>query len=184
LNHDDEKQLRILGWLHYVGAGLSAVIPLSGALYAAFEVAILLGRFPGEARSPGEAVGWLPLGMGFFTMLIGITAVTLNLLTARSLRDRKNHTLCVLTSAMNCIYPPLGTLLGALTIIVLCRPLVSAAFRSGESASGPLLYLCPCPVRSCASRTPPARSRPKPLRPEISADFRQIPLPCAPVQHL
>jgi len=71
-------------------------------------------------------------------MLIGVTAVTLNLLTARSLRDRKHHTVCLLTSIMNCLHFPLGTLLGTFTLIVLCRPAVRAVFEaSGNYRRGP-----------------------------------------------
>jgi len=135
MNHDDEKQLRILGRLHYVAAALASIIPLLGAIYGAMGVGILLGRLPGSAPTKGAAFGWLPLGMGVLAVLFGITAVTLNLLSARCLRERKNHTLCVLTSAMNCMHFPLGSLLGTVTIIVLCRPAVRAAFGPRSAAA-------------------------------------------------
>jgi hypothetical protein len=129
MNHDDEKQLRILVWLHYVGAALAGAIPILGAAYAGLGVAMVLGRLPGMSPAKGEAFGWLPIAMGSFVVLIGVVSVGLNLLTARSLRDRKNHTLCLLTAAMNCVHFPFGTLFGAFTLIVLCRPAVRAAFE-------------------------------------------------------
>ncbi|HEY3256544.1 MAG TPA: hypothetical protein VGJ91_21440 [Polyangiaceae bacterium] len=138
MTHDDEKQLRILGRLHYVAAALASVIPLIGAAYAAFGVAILLGKFPGAPPMKGESLGWLPVGMGTFFFSFGICAVVLNLLSARSLRDRKNHTLCVLTAAMNCMHLPLGTLLGVFTLMVLCRPAVNAAFKPPGNVPPPL----------------------------------------------
>jgi hypothetical protein len=136
MNHDDEKQLRILVWLHYLGAALAGVIPILGATYAGLGVAMVLGKLPGMSPAKGESFGWLPIAMGAFVVLIGVVSVSLNLLTARSLRGRKNHTFCLLTSALNCMHFPLGTLLGAFTIVVLCRPAVRAAFepRGGRQA--------------------------------------------------
>ncbi len=136
MNHDDEKQLRILEKLHYIATGFATAIPIFGAAYSAIGVVILLGKAPGGTPMPSRAFGWLPLTLGSFILLIGVAAVALNLLTARSLRDRKNHTLCLLTSAMNCVHFPLGTLLGTFTIIVLSRPAVRAAFpRSGSGGA-------------------------------------------------
>jgi len=140
MNHDDEKQLRILVWLHYVGAALAGAIPIFGAAYAGLGVVIVLDRLPG--MSPGmsparsEALGWLPIAMGAFMVLIGVVWVGLNLLTARSLRDRKNHTICLVTSIMNCMHFPLGTLLGGFTIVLLCRPAVRAAFEPRSEGQG------------------------------------------------
>jgi len=136
MNHEDEKQLRILARLHYVGATLAGLIPIFGALYAGVGVAILLGRLPGMVPTKGQAFGWMPIAMGSFVVLVGVGWVSLNLLTARSLRARKNHTLCLLTSVMNCMQFPLGTLLGALTLIVLCRPAVRAAFEPPDGRQG------------------------------------------------
>jgi len=136
MNHDEEKQLRILSRLHYVGAALAGVIPVCGALYAAFGVAVLLGKLMGRVPGPGEVFGWLPLGMGVFVLLLGSTAVALNLLCARALRKRRNHSLCLLTSALNCVHFPLGTLLGTCSLIVLCRPSVRAAFDSPSETAG------------------------------------------------
>lgn len=150
MTDEDERQLRILGRLHYVGAALASVVPLMGAAYGAFGVAILLDKLPGKAAMGGQAIGWLPLGMGVFVLLIGVTAVILNVLSARSLREHKNHTLCLLTSAMNCMHFPLGSLLGTFTIIVLCRPSVSAAFGASGGA--------PTPARSVSSQELPSVS--------------------------
>jgi hypothetical protein len=137
MNHDDERQLQLLSRLHYVGAVLAGVIPVCGALYGAFGVAILLGRLPGRVPGPGLAIGWLPLGMGLFVLLVGVTAVALNLVCARSLRERKQHSLFLLISAMNCVHFPLGTLLGTFTLIVLCRPEVRAAFTPPSGSLPP-----------------------------------------------
>ncbi|HET7546052.1 MAG TPA: hypothetical protein VFK05_39555 [Polyangiaceae bacterium] len=154
MTQEDEKQLRLLSTLHYVGAALACSIPLLGGFYAAFGVSIVLGRWPGQAPSPGDPFGWAPVAMGSLMMLFGLISVTLNLVSARSLRARKHHTLCLLTSGLNCIHLPLGTLLGVFTIVVLCRPAVSAAFRSGAvppAGAGPFAPSTPPPPPSARS---------------------------------
>ena len=108
MTHEDEKQLRLLSHLHYLGAAL-------------------------------------------FVLLIGVLAVGMNVATARSLRDRKNHTLCLLRSGLNCLHPPL---LGVSTIVVLCRPAVSAAIRSRAvppGGPGPFAPSAPPPAPNTGS---------------------------------
>jgi hypothetical protein len=68
-------------------------------------------------------------------VLIGSGVAALTLLTARWLRARVHRKRCLLTSALNCVHFPLGTLLAAFTVIVLCRPTVRAAFQSQGGAS-------------------------------------------------
>jgi hypothetical protein len=153
MTHEDEKQLRLLSQLHFVGAVLAGAIPLGGLLYCAMGIAIVLGKFPGSPPTHGEPFGWVAVGIGMFVCLLGAVAVGLNLVTARSLRDRKRHTLCLLTSGLNCMHVPLGTLLGVFTIVVLCRPAVSAAFRSAGPPSAD-----PGPFAASGPPVPPASS--------------------------
>jgi len=129
MTHNDEKHLHALSCLHYVAAGFATWIPLLGAVYTAVGVALLLGKLPLAPGTSSRGFGWMPFAMGVFVILIGVATVGTNLLTGRSLRTRKRYTLCLLTSAMNCMHVPLGTLLGAFTLIVLCRPSVRAAFK-------------------------------------------------------
>ena len=137
MTHDDEKQLRLLSQLHYVAAALAAVIPLLGAIYGAIGVGFLLGKLPGMPPTAGRAFGWMPLALGLFILLIGAATVCANILTARSLSSRKRHTLCLLTAMMNCVHFPLGTLLGAFTILVLSRSSVKAAFECEPNLEPP-----------------------------------------------
>ncbi len=52
----------------------------------------------------------------------------LSYLTGRFLSRRQHHTFCVVISALNCMYMPLGTALGVFTILVLQRPSVRTLF--------------------------------------------------------
>ncbi len=130
MTQEDEKQLGLLATLHYVAAALGGLVPILGVAYAWLGAAVLLGKLPGDASKTPNVIGWLPVVLGMLVLVMGVAAVALNLMTARSLRDRKRHTLCVVASAINCMHFPLGTLLGAFTLVVVCRPAVRAAFIS------------------------------------------------------
>jgi len=154
MTQEDENQLRLLSRLHYVGALLAGVMPLGGILYGAIGVCMVRGRFPGAPPLPGQPFGWVGVGVGVLVFLIGVLAVSLNAVTARSLRNRKNHTLCVITAGLNCVHLPLGTLLGLFTLAVLCRPAVSAAFRPAAvspEGPGPFVPTAPPPPPSAGS---------------------------------
>ena len=84
---------------------------------------------------PPEFVGWIfgVVGLALFAVLIGIAL--LKLLVARSLKQRRRRTLCMVVAVLCCLGVPYGTLLGAATIIVLTRASVMRRF-SGPPASG------------------------------------------------
>lgn len=139
----DEEQLRLLSRLHYVAAALASVISLLGAGYAALGMIIVLGKVPSPPPTSSHAVGWIPAVTGLFLVLFGFTAVGANLLTARALRNRTRHTLCLLTAAVNFSQFPLGTLLAAFTFVVLNRPTVRAAFEAKYEVVDPPLTVFP-----------------------------------------
>jgi len=129
MTHAHEKQLQILARLHYVAAGLASAIPLVGALYGAWVLAILLGKVPGGTTAAARTCAWVVLGMCVAAQLVGLGAIGLNCACARGLGSYRNHRLCLLASAVNCVFFPFGTLLGTFTLIVLCRPEVRASFK-------------------------------------------------------
>ena len=137
MTQDDTQQLRLLSILHYVNAAFDCAIPIMGGLYAALGVAIVLGKVPEAAPKGSEVIGWVPIAMGAFVLLIGAAAVSLNIATARGLRDRKHHALCVLTSILNCMNVPIGTVLGTFTLVVLFRRSVRVEFESSSKPPAP-----------------------------------------------
>lgn len=60
-----------------------------------------------------ELFKWFYLIMGIAAIFTAIT----NLLSAYLLKKRKNKSLCMVISYINCIFVPLGTALGVLTIL-------------------------------------------------------------------
>ena len=132
----DEKQLHLLGHLHYAAAALASVMPLFGAGYGTMRLSIALDRMPSLPPTASQAFGWIPPAIGLFALLSGVMTLGANLLTAHALQDRTHRTLCLLTAVANLVQFPLGTLLGAFSLLVLGRPAVRAAFAAEHEAPG------------------------------------------------
>ena len=75
-------------------------------------------------------LGWLLVsGAGFF-ILSGLTLAGFILATARKLSKRRSHTFCMVLACVECVFLPVGTMLGIFTIIVLNRSSVRQLFAA------------------------------------------------------
>lgn len=116
--------LDILAVFHYVNGALALVCTL--AVLAFMSIGL------GAATNWGdnwemEAGCSIVAVMAFVFILVGGYAV-LNLLAGRALQTRNNYVLILVTSAVNCLNVPLGTLLGIFTLVLLSDPAVRAIF--------------------------------------------------------
>ena len=127
----DREHLRLLRIFHYVMAGVMAAFSLFPIFHVAMGIAFLSGALgpPSGSKPPApELIGWLFAVGGGAMILIGETMAVLNLLVARYITRRAHHTFCMVVSVINCLNMPMGTALGAFTIVVLSRPGVRAWF--------------------------------------------------------
>jgi hypothetical protein len=136
---EDEQHLRWLSIAHYV----------LGALYGLFNLLIfvfigLMVWMPAYTRAvPRRGSPELPpqMFMGImatflaFTLLWSLALVACIFLTGRYLAKRKHYVFCFVVAALNCMWFPVGTVVGVFTIIVLSRPSVKAVFSPGPASS-------------------------------------------------
>jgi uncharacterized membrane protein HdeD (DUF308 family) len=73
---------------------------------------------------------WFYLFFAFWFVASGVA----NLLSGIFLRARKHRMFSLVVGAFNCIYLPLGTVLGVFTIIVLMRDSVRALYEERAGA--------------------------------------------------
>jgi hypothetical protein len=66
---------------------------------------------------------------------VGLTMAILILINGRCLAQRKHYTFCQVMSGVECLFMPLGTILGVFTLVVLSRPSVKPLF--GQSTVAP-----------------------------------------------
>lgn len=125
LTNDDISQLNALALAHYIIGGLGVVFSLFPLLYVALGVAMLSGAL--DADAPPIA-GWLFVGIGITIVILGEAASICVMLSGKHLKRRTGYTFSFVVACVSCISVPVGTILGVLTIIVLSRPAVKAAF--------------------------------------------------------
>ncbi len=118
----DEDQLKMLGIFHFIGAGLALIgLLLTLVLYINFE-SFLSQVAQLERQLPQLEDAFVDLRWVYLTMAIWSIALSfLNLLSGLLIRAKKHRTFSLVVAAINCLQIPLGTVLGAFTILVLIR---------------------------------------------------------------
>jgi hypothetical protein len=129
---DDIRYLDLLGIFHYVVAGILALFGLFPIFHLIMGIAIVTGSFDGaKGGSPPDWFGLIFVLAALFMMLCMWALAVAVCLAGSRLRRHSNYTYCLVVAALECMFTPIGTVLGVFTIIVLVRPTVKALF--GES---------------------------------------------------
>jgi hypothetical protein len=138
----DREHLRLLGIFHFVSAGLA----FCGLLFIAGHYALFHMFFSdpkmwanasqGQGPSPAQFFGilrWFYAVMGLWFLASGVV----NLLSGFYLRACRRRIFSMVVAGMNCLYMPLGTLLGVFTFIVLARDSVTKLYDAvaGQQAA-------------------------------------------------
>jgi hypothetical protein len=135
----DKQYLGLLAVFHFIGGALFFGLALLMLLYVGMGIVFL--NMPMPTR-PGSPPGPSPVFMGvMFIVLFGFIALVmiaqgaLTCLTGYYLQRRKRWLFCMVTSAIVCVHAPIGTALGAFTIVMLMRQSVRDLFQYGEPPS-------------------------------------------------
>jgi len=123
----DLEHLKLLSIFHYVAAGMAAMLACIPFLHFFMGLALATGAFPdtdAEARPIGLAI----MAFAGLFILLGWTFAAFVAFAGRSLQTRKRYTFCLVMAGIECIFMPVGTVLGVFTIIVLVRDSVKELF--------------------------------------------------------
>ncbi|HEX7898713.1 MAG TPA: hypothetical protein VF950_13195 [Planctomycetota bacterium] len=134
---NDEEHLRLLSIFHYVSAALTAFFACFPLLHVGLGLAVLLSpeTVSSEGDPPPAWFGLFFVVIGGAFVLAGWTLAVLKFFTGRCLARRRRRTFCVIVACVCCVLPPIGTILGVFTLVVLSRPSVKALFDTGDAAS-------------------------------------------------
>ncbi len=125
--NQDFEHLKLLSIFHYVAAGMAALFACIPFIHFFMGLALATGAL-GETGAEGRPVGLVVMAAAAFIILAGWTFAVLVALAGRNLRRRKNYTFCLVMAGVECIFMPVGTVLGVFTIIVLVRESVKELF--------------------------------------------------------
>jgi ABC-type branched-subunit amino acid transport system permease subunit len=130
--NQDNEHLRLLAIFHYIVAGLAALFSFFPLLYCAMGAVFIFAAHhasqkPGQ-EPPPEFIGWIFIFFGSVFFLLGLAMAVCILIAGRSLARRKRYWFAFVTSCLECVFMPFGTVLGIFSIIVLSRESVKAMF--------------------------------------------------------
>lgn len=134
----DSGQLKLLVLFHFIGAGL-AVLGL-GFLFLHFSLVNMLFTDPQmwEGQKGGPPPQQLFVIFKWFYLIFGIfliASAVSNLISALWIRAKKNRIFSLIVAGFNCLHMPLGTILGAFTMVVLMRDSVREMYESRDGCA-------------------------------------------------
>ncbi|HTU24703.1 MAG TPA: hypothetical protein VMF30_04870 [Pirellulales bacterium] len=128
----DQEHLRLLAISHRIVGGLLGLAACLPLIHLALGIALVTGRINAAHRPDSVIGGILFIVFGILAIAIGWTLAVLVLLTGRWLSERRRYNFCLVVAAVECMFMPIGTVLGVLTLVVLLRPSVKALFDPGR----------------------------------------------------
>jgi hypothetical protein len=127
----DEQHLRILSIMHYVYAGLLALLSLVGLIYVFAGGVFLVAPSPPRGQPPPPAaLAWMFIAIGGAITIFGWIIAALIGFAGWSLGQQKRWLFCLVIACVDCVTGVLGIVLGVFTIIVLVRPSVKEMFQA------------------------------------------------------
>ncbi|MEM9162808.1 MAG: hypothetical protein AAGC54_07035 [Cyanobacteria bacterium P01_F01_bin.4] len=127
----DKEQLKLLSTFHYVVAGITGFSSLITVPHILIGLTTLSTPELFEetgSEFPTESFGWLFFGVGGTIFLIMLLLSISLIISAGSLRKRKNYWLSFIIACAACVFTPFGTVLGVFTLIVLSRQSVKQLY--------------------------------------------------------
>ena len=134
-SNQDTEHLRLLSIFHYVVAGIVAVFSLIPLLHIAMGIAIVSGALNelGKGAPPPPAFfGWMIVGISAFFIVTGLAMAIVVAVAGQRIQQHRSHTFCLVVAGIECLFTPIGTVLGVFTIIVLTRPSVKELFNGSR----------------------------------------------------
>ena len=127
--NQDLEHLKLLSIFHYVAAGMAALFACIPFIHLFMGLGLATGAFP-DTNSDARVMGWVMMAIAALIIFLGWCFAALVAFAGRSIARRKRYTFCLVMAGVECLFMPVGTVLGVFTIIVLVRDSVKELFRA------------------------------------------------------
>jgi hypothetical protein len=134
--NQDESQLDLLAVFHYVVGGITAFFACIPIIHVIIGIFILINPDMMEPRGdpfPASLCGLIFIIFPGAMVLGGWSLAVCVIVAGRFLARRKHHQFCLVVAGIECIFVPIGTILGIFTIIVLMRESVREIFSAEQT---------------------------------------------------
>jgi hypothetical protein len=133
--NDDQNHLRMLSVANLWCGGIGIFFSLFPFIHVAIGWMALTSpeKFGGKGEGPPPPLfGWMFLGAGLFMIVAGMTLSICTILSGKKLASREGYWFSFVVACVQCMFMPLGTVLGVLTIVVLQRESVKNMYGIGR----------------------------------------------------
>ena len=123
MNSEDIRRLDLLALFHCILGGITALFSCLPFMHVFMGLAIVSGKFFNDPHGSGPPrfFGWMFVIMGSLFILFGWCLAALMVVAGRKLKRRKNRIFCMIVAGAECMFMPLGTVLGVFTLIALSK---------------------------------------------------------------
>lgn len=138
----DMDHLRLLSLFHYIYGGIVIGMSCMAIFHLVVGIALIVNprAFPAPpgARPPDPLLGWLFAIIGGSVLLLGWTVGLLTIFSGRWIKQRRRRVFSMVLAGINCMWVPLGTVLGVFTFIILLRDSVQTLYEPQAGAAPPV----------------------------------------------
>jgi hypothetical protein len=134
------QYLQVLSICHYVAAVLLGLCSCGPLFYVGLGFMMATSRLPMNRNAqepPPEIMGWIFIVMGVGLTVLGWIMAVCAALAGRFLSQRKHYTYCLVIAGFDCLWMPIGTVLGVFTFVVLLRESVRNLFEQAAVPENP-----------------------------------------------
>jgi hypothetical protein len=133
---DNSEQLRLLSVFHYILGALEVCFCFMGLLYVFMGLSLVFSPASWTSNGgemPPPIMGWIFAAIGGLWVLGALIFGILTIVSGRYISQRRNKTFSIVIGAINCLFMPLGTILGIFTIITLSKKEVVDLYENKQN---------------------------------------------------
>lgn len=125
-----DDSLDVLAYFHFAVGALSGMLSLIPAVYLFVNQSLVDPAVEASVRvQAADSLRFAMVAFALVALVCGFGIGALLVAAGRCLQLRRRWAFCRAASIVGCLFIPLGTILGAITLGLLTRPEVKAQFR-------------------------------------------------------
>ncbi len=130
MSNEDVKNIDLLSMFHYIVGGITALFSCIPFIHVFMGLAMVSGKFfqDNKGSGPPPVLGWLFVIMGVVFIVLGWSMAVCILVAGKKLKQHKNRIFCMIVAGIECMFMPIGTILGVFTLITLNKDSIKEMF--------------------------------------------------------